>query len=227
MQTDWNGADKSSTLSGMATYQPAHSTDAPTVNDTKGAVVTAEGTSSSVAPRRLKRQQRSLHETAEWAKSIHGVKRGVYQDLGIEEVDRPQFGPPKLEANLDALPDQALMALFVQLTRWTDYLQSQTTIEEIRERYADAEVRKLEGLYMTANKPERVSEAVTWVRAQMELDPDVQKAREVLKVVYARRKLKAMLFESAERDAAVVSRELTRRTDARSPGYRRADRGAP
>ena len=183
--------------------------------------------SSSVAPRRLKRQPRSLHETAEWAKSVHGVRRGVYQDLGIDEDEHPQFGIPKLEANLPELTDGDLMALFVQLTRWTDYLQNQATIEEIRERYADAEVRKLEGLYMTANKPERASEAITWVRAQMELDPEVQRARDVLKVVYARRKLKAMLFESTERDAAVVSRELTRRTDARSPGYRRADRGAP
>lgn len=183
--------------------------------------------SSSVAPRRLKRQPRSLHETAEWAKAVHGVKRGVYQDLGIEEPEHPQYGIPKLEIGLDELPDPELMALFVQLTRWTDYLQNQTAIEEIRERYADAEVRRLEGLYMTANKPERVSEAVTWVRAQMELDPEVQRARDVLRVVYSRRKLKAMLFESTERDAAVVSRELTRRTDTRSPGYRRADRGAP
>jgi hypothetical protein len=134
---------------------------------------------------------------------------------------------PKLDADLDELNDHELMALFVGLTRWTDFLQNQATIEEIGERYADAEVRKLEGLYMTANKPERVSEAVTWVRAQMELDPGVQKARDALRVAYARRKLKAMLFESCERDAAVVSRELTRRTDARSPGYRRADRGAP
>ena len=70
-------------------------------------------------------------------------------------------------------------------------------------------------------------EAVTWVRALMEQDPEVQTARDTHKLVYARRKLKQMLFESTERDAAVVSRELTRRTDARSPGYRRADRGAP
>lgn len=119
------------------------------------------------------------------------------------------------------------MALFVQLTRWSDFFQNQLAIEDIRERYADAEVRKLEGIYMTANKPERVSEAVTWVRAQMELEPSVQSARDLLKVCYARRKLKQMLFEGAERDAAVVSRELTRRTDAKAPGYRRADRGAP
>ena len=80
---------------------------------------------------------------------------------------------------------------------------------------------------MVMVKPERVSEAVTWVRAQMELEPAVQSARDVLKLCYARRKLKQMLFESAERDAAVVSRELTRRTDVKNPGYRRADRGAP
>ena len=158
---------------------------------------------------------------------MSGVRLDVYRDLGIAEPEEPKFGLPQLEPNLDDLPDHDLMALFVQLTRWTDYFQNQVTIEEIRERYADAEVRKLEGLFMTANKPNRVSEAVTWVRAQMELDPHVQIARDTLKLVYARRKLKSMLFESAERDAAVVSRELTRRTDARSPGYRRADRGAP
>jgi hypothetical protein len=158
---------------------------------------------------------------------VNGVRRDVYRDLGIAEPEQPEFGLPKLEEDLDDLTDKELMALFVQLTRWTDFFQNQAAIEEIRERYADAEVRKLEGLYMTANKPERVSEAVTWVRAQMELEPAVQSARDVLKVVYARKKLKQMLFESAERDAAVVSRELTRRTDAKSPGYRRADRGAP
>ena len=158
---------------------------------------------------------------------MSGVQRDVYRDLGIPEPEQPQNGLPQLEPNLDDLNDHELMALFVGLTRWTDFLQNQTAIEEIRERYADGDVRKLEGLFMTANKPERASEAVTWVRAQMELDPEVQRARDVHRVVYARRKLKQMLFESAERDAAVVSRELTRRTDTRSPGYRRADRGAP
>jgi hypothetical protein len=212
----------------MAIFRTALLTDAPTVNDTKGAVVAAEGrTSSSVAPRRLKRGRQSLHETAEWAKSVTGIRRDVYRELGTAELERPGAGIPKLNGNLDEINDHELMGLFVGLTRWTDYLQSEATSEEIRERYADAEVRKLEGLYMTANKPERVSEAVTWVRAQMELDPGVQSARDVLRVAYARRKLKQMLFESTERDAAVVSRELTRRTDARSPGYRRADRGAP
>jgi hypothetical protein len=87
------------------------------------------------------------------------------------------------------------------------------------------EVRKLEGLFLTRNRPEKASEAVTWVRAQMETDREIQAARDALKLYYARRKLKQMLFESSERDAAVVSRELTRRTDAKSPGYRRAERG--
>jgi hypothetical protein len=158
---------------------------------------------------------------------VSGVRRDVYRELGIGEPEQPEFGLPKLEPDLDDLTDKQLMTLFVQLTRWSDFFQNQLAVEDIRERFADAEVRKLEGLYMTANKPERVSEAVTWVRAQMELDPAVQSARDVLKVIYARRKLKQMLFESSERDAAVVSRELTRRTDVKNPGYRRADRGAP
>jgi len=158
---------------------------------------------------------------------VNGSRRAVYQDLGIDEPTSPDFQPPKLEPDIDDLTDKQLMDQFVKFTRWTDYFQNQLAIEEIYERYADAEVRRLEGLYMAANKPDRVTEAVTWVRAQMESDRTIQEARDAHRIIYARRKLKQMLFESAERDAAVVSRELTRRTDAKSPGYRRADRGAP
>jgi hypothetical protein len=158
---------------------------------------------------------------------VNGQRRDVFTDLGIEEPAAPDFGPPTLETDIDDLTDKQLMDQFVKFTRWTDYFQSQLAIEEIYEHHAEMEVRKLEGLYLTRNRPERVSEAVTWVRAQMETDHDIQTARDTLKLYYARRKLKGMLFESTERDAAVVSRELTRRNDSKSPGYRRADRGAP
>ena len=151
----------------------------------------------------------------------------VYRDLGIEEPSNPEFGLPKLEPDIDDLTDKQLMNLYVQLTRWTDYFQNQLAIEEIYEHHAEAEIKKLEGLYLTRNRPERASEAVTWVRAQMESDPDIRSARDALKLFYARRKLKQMLFEAAERDASVVSRELTRRTDTKNRGYDRANRGAP
>jgi hypothetical protein len=155
------------------------------------------------------------------------MKGVVYRDLGIEEPQQPDFGLPKLEIDIDDLSDKQLMNLFVQFTRWCDFFQNQLAIEEIFEHHADAEVRKLEGLYLTRNRPEKASEAVTWVRAAMETDTEIRAARDALKLYYARRKLKAMLFEAAERDAAAVSRELTRRTDVKNPGYRRADRGAP
>jgi Holliday junction resolvasome RuvABC endonuclease subunit len=158
---------------------------------------------------------------------VNGYRADVYRDLGIEEPTAPDFKPPTLGTDIDDITDKQLMDLFVQFTRWCDYFQNQLAIEEIFEHHAESEVRRLEGLYLTRNKPERVSEAVTWVRAQMESDPDIRQARDALRLYYARRKLKQMLFESAERDAAVVSRELTRRTDTRNPGYRRADRGAP
>jgi hypothetical protein len=158
---------------------------------------------------------------------VNGQRRDVYHDLAIEEPAAPDFGPPTLETDIDDLTDKQLMDKFVQFTRWTDFFQYQLAIEEIYEHHAEMEVRRLEGLFLTRNRPEKASEAVTWVRAQMETDHDIQAARDALKVYYARRKLKQMLFESSERDAAVVSRELTRRTDAKSPGYRRADRGAP
>jgi Holliday junction resolvasome RuvABC endonuclease subunit len=158
---------------------------------------------------------------------VNGQRHAVYTALGIDEPQAPDSTPPTLETDIDDLTDKQLMDLFVKFTRWTDYFQNQLAIEEIFEHHAEMEVRKLEGLYLTRHRPEKASEAVTWVRAQMETDHDIQAARDALKLYYARRKLKQMLFESSERDAAVVSRELTRRTDAKSPGYRRADRGAP
>jgi hypothetical protein len=151
----------------------------------------------------------------------------VHREIQVEEIIAPEYQLPKLEPGIDDLTDKELMDLFVKLTRWSDYLQMQFAAEEVTERYTEEEVRRLEGLYMTAHKPDKVSEAVTWVRVQMEDDPEIQRARDALRVIYARRKLKQMLFEAAERDAAVVSRELTRRTDTKAPGYRRADRGAP
>jgi hypothetical protein len=158
---------------------------------------------------------------------VDAQRHDAYLDLGIDEPTVPDFRPPTLETDIDDLTDKQLMNLFVQFTRWTDYFQNQLAIEEIFEHHAEMEVRKLEGLYLTRNRPEKASEAVTWVRAAMETDGEIRDARDALKLYYARRKLKQMLFESSERDAAVVSRELTRRTDVKNPGYRRADRGAP
>jgi hypothetical protein len=158
---------------------------------------------------------------------VSGQRRDVYIDLGIDEPQAPDTKPPTLETDIDDLTDKQLMDLFVKFTRWTDYFQNQLAIEEIFEHHAEVQIRKLEGLYLTRNRPEKASEAVTWVRAAMETDSEIRDARDALNLYYARRKLKQMLFESSERDAATVSRELTRRTDAKNPGYRRADRGAP
>lgn len=160
-------------------------------------------------------------------RQVSGYKADVFRDLGITEPDKPEFELPKLDPDIDDLTDKQLMNLFVMLTRWTDFFGAQVAVEEIYEHHADSEVRRLEGLYLTRNRPEKASEAVTWVRASMETDPEIARARDALRIHYARRKLKQMIFEGTERDAAVVSRELTRRTDARNPGYRRADRGAP
>jgi hypothetical protein len=183
----------------------------------------------SSGARRIRRQPKP-QSVDDYREQFNGhvgkAKAQVYKELGTVEPDTPAFSLPKLEPNLDELTDHDLMELFVKLTRWADYFQNQLAVEEISEKYADAKVKRLEGLFMIVNKPTRASEAVTWVRAQMEADPEIQTAREALRVVYARRKLKTMLFEQAERDASVVSRELTRRTDT-SNINRRADYRSP
>ena len=140
--------------------------------------------------------------------------------MGVEEPDAPEFKLPRLESDLDDLTDKQLMNLFVQLTRWADFFLFQFTIDDISERYADGDVRRLEWLYMITYNPERVSEAVTWVRAGMEGDPEITKARDTLRVTYARRKLKQMLFDAG--------RARRRRGEPRAdPSYRRQEPWLP
>lgn len=70
------------------------------------------------------------------------------------------------------------------------------------------------------------SDRVNATKAQRGIDTDVLAAKQRVLECYARRKLLQAVFASAERDAAVASRELTRRT-SREPTVRRTDRYNP
>jgi hypothetical protein len=176
--------------------------------------------------RRLRRRQTVDGYRGQYNQLVNQLRADVFQEMALGDPNAPEYVFPKLEPGIDELNDHDLMELFVKLTRFADFFQAQLAVEEIAEKYAEAEVKKLEGLYMIGHKPVRVSEQVTWVRASMEGDPEVQTARDALRLFYARRKLKQVLFEQAERDAAVISRELTRRTDT-SMINRRADYRSP
>ena len=57
---------------------------------------------------------------------------------------------------------------------------------------------------------------VTYARAQVAADPRIVALKDVVEEAYAYRKLVESLAANVERDASLVSRELTRRTSSRN-----------
>lgn len=145
----------------------------------------------------------------------------------LKEPVQPDDELPRLPRDLTGLTDQQLMSTFSQFTAWADFFSYRVALDEVEEKFAEDLVRKLEDLFMLANRPARPqSGVITVLKASMEGDADISSAREEYRTVYARRKLMQTFFESAERDAAVLSRELTRRTGM-DAYQRRADRHRP
>lgn len=105
------------------------------------------------------------------------------------------------------------------MTRWADFSGGQLALAEVDETYAEALLDKLKALGYVRGSGDKV----TTVRAEMQLEPEYVTATERKLEAYARRKLLAARHAAFERDAAVVSRELSRRIE-RDPSQRRTSR---
>ena len=118
-----------------------------------------------------------------------------------------------------------MMRLFVGLTRWTDHYAGQLAIAEVEERETETVLEKAKALVLLgkwahAGKDDRI----TIAKAEVATDPDVEEWQAKHDEAYARRKMLGVLFQAAERDAAAVSRELTRRTGRMESNDRRSSR---
>lgn len=140
---------------------------------------------------------------------------------------RPGFEIPRLPLKITDLTDDKLMGLFVALTRWTDYLAGAVAEAEIEERAAEAVLNKAQALVLLRDWGGGRDERVTLAKAQRDIDPEVEKRQELYDTAHAKRKMVTVLFSSTERDAAVVSRELTRRVGRREDHERRERRWQP
>lgn len=111
-------------------------------------------------------------------------------------------------------------------TRWSDYSGGQLALAEVDEKFADAYLEQLRARGLVETMPvegEKATKGVMAQRAEKRLDPVYQDAVQDKLLAYAQRKLIAARHEAFERDAAVVSRELTRRVE-REPSQRRTAR---
>jgi hypothetical protein len=147
--------------------------------------------------------------------------------LAKEELALPPEPPyplPKLPLRLSDLGDDDLMKLFVALTRWTDYLAGCVALAAVDERSAESVLQRAEATVLLRDWGGGKDDRVTIAKAQRSQDAEVQKWQGEYDVAHAYRKLVDVMFTSAERDASVVSRELTRRVGRRESNERRTNR---
>lgn len=137
---------------------------------------------------------------------------------------KPKYELPKIPLTIADVTDDQLMALMVALTRWTDYLAGSLAEAEVDERSVESVLQRAEATVLLRSWTGDKDDRITIAKAERDLDPDVREWRQKLDVAHAVKKLTAVMFTSAERDAALVSRELTRRVGRRETNERRVDR---
>lgn len=141
----------------------------------------------------------------------------AYNELlsqGLSLHPQPETEIPVLPPDLTAIDDEDLMILYSLLTAWSDFVSAQVSCAQVDERAAEKKLSHSENLLMIASGDR--GDRVTFARAQVAADPKISALKEEIEHLHAYRKLVETLSTNIERDANLVSRELTRRTSARS-----------
>jgi uncharacterized protein YxeA len=120
---------------------------------------------------------------------------------------------PRVPSDITSVGSDELMELFVQLTEYTNFANTQVAYAKIDERRAESRASdKFNTLMSDASAGAK--ERVTFQKSQSASHPEYVKLREVAEHATAYRQLMEAMLENLDRDARLVSRELTRRTSS-------------
>jgi hypothetical protein len=136
-----------------------------------------------------------------------------FQNWNIH-FSKPEGEQVTLPADITALSSENIGELFTKLTSWTDYIASQFTVAQLEERAALKKKEYVENTMLIKRMGAQVKgERITAVKAEISIHPDVVSLDDDYEEKYAYRKLVEMLLNNHERDLALVSREITRRSN--------------
>lgn len=112
---------------------------------------------------------------------------------------------------------------------WADFSASQLAFAEVDENAAKAALDEKKDIILIRHMPSsealrKREETMTRVKAEVDTHADVVELQQKFLNAYALRKLLNVTFERYDRDAALLSRELTRRTGGQDPKQRRVSR---
>lgn len=136
----------------------------------------------------------------------------LLSEQGFDLPEQPEQRAPVLPLNLTEIEDSELMETFAKMTAWCDYAMAQVGLASITERDAEHSLEMAEAAFW---KKMPKSSAVTSIRETMPSDPAVADARSRLIEVYAYKRVISDVAARFERDAAALSRELTRRSNGK------------
>jgi hypothetical protein len=140
--------------------------------------------------------------------------------------ERPEYDTPVLPLDVTGLDDRRLMRYLVKFTRYQDHIAGELALVEIEETSASALLEMAKAKHLAKGWTGASSERVAIAKAEATLDEGVQQAELRFIQLKSKRKLYNVMLESMARDAALLSREVTRRTS--NAGFEnRVSRGAP
>jgi hypothetical protein len=129
------------------------------------------------------------------------------------DLPKPAYDQAVLPPDITELSSEQLAEMFTILTGWADYMASQLVQAQLAERDAlrRAELAESRALVtLTTGSPKGTT--VSLIKAQIDIDPDIQDLRGKYEEKYAYRKILEMMLNNQERDITLVSREISRRS---------------
>ena len=146
---------------------------------------------------------------------------GPMSDLAVKKMAEQninmwpdQSEQPKMPRDISILDSDELSALFTQLTAWSNYVAGQLAAAQVDEHVLNKKKDSLEArLFLDKDNSKVKGERVTLIKAQVAADPKVEDLENQLTHAYAYRKMVEVVANNFERDVALVSREITRRTN--------------
>lgn len=140
---------------------------------------------------------------------------------------RPSELPPDLPDHLDDIDDSELMEVYTQFMSWVSYTKGQLVKAEIDEDRESNKCRVTEARVLIEQwGSDAKGDRVTIAKARRDVDDRVVAQQESYQTARAYRKLVEALFESCERGAQLLSRELSRRIGLHSKDQRTSRFGA-
>jgi hypothetical protein len=146
---------------------------------------------------------------------------GPISDLAVKKMAEQninmwpdQSEQPQMPRDISILDSNELSALFTQLTAWSNFVAGQLAAAQVDEHVLNKKKDSLEAkLFLDKDNSKVKGERVTLIKAQVAADPRIEDLENQLTHAYAYRKMVEVIANNFERDVALVSREITRRTN--------------